>query len=119
VADYITKLREMDPDSLIIATSDHLPPLDGGFYTYENLGYTLHDEGEFRQNIWFYFGPEHQDLAWPDRDYQFMDFILDVLTKERICALIECKNRESVPLAKLTTSYNHIIAKGAGIAGEK
>jgi phosphoglycerol transferase MdoB-like AlkP superfamily enzyme len=118
VADYITRLREMDPDSLIIATSDHLPPLDGGFYTYENLGYTLHDEGEFRQNIWFYFGPEHKDLAWPDHDYQFMDFILDVLTKERICALIECKNRESVPLAQLTTSYNHIIAKGAGIAGE-
>lgn len=48
-----------------------------------------------------------------------MDFILDVLTKERICSLIECKNREIVPLAKLTTSYNHIIAKGAGISGEK
>jgi phosphoglycerol transferase MdoB-like AlkP superfamily enzyme len=115
VADYIHKLREMDPDSLIVVTSDHLPPLDAGPWTYETLGYSLHDEGDFRQNIWFYFGPNSKKAAWPDHDYEFMDFILDTLTEERICKLMVCKNREKSSAVKLTTSYNHIIALGAGI----
>jgi phosphoglycerol transferase MdoB-like AlkP superfamily enzyme len=115
VADYIHKLRGMDPESLIIVTSDHLPPLDAGPWTYETLGYSLRDEGDFRQNIWFYFGPNRHNAAWPDHDYEFMDFILDILTEERICQLVVCKNREISSPAKLTTSYNHIIALGAGI----
>jgi phosphoglycerol transferase MdoB-like AlkP superfamily enzyme len=115
VADYIYKLREMDPESMIIVTSDHLPPLDAGPWTYETLGYSLHDEGDFRQNIWFYFGPNSQNAAWPDHDYEFMDFILDILTEERICKLMVCKNREISSYAKLTSSYNHIIALGAGL----
>lgn len=115
VADYIHKLREMDPDSLIIVTSDHLPPLDAGPWTYETLGYSLRDGGDFRQNIWFYFGPNSQNGAWPDHDYEFMDFILDILTEERICELMVCKNREIPSPAQLTTSYNHIIALGAGL----
>jgi phosphoglycerol transferase MdoB-like AlkP superfamily enzyme len=115
VADYIHKLREMDPDSLIVVTSDHLPPLDAGPWTYETLGYSLRDEGEYRQNIWLYFGPDSNNAAWPDHDYEFMDFILDILTEERICNLMVCKNREISSPAKLTSSYNHIIALGAGI----
>jgi hypothetical protein len=117
VADYIHRLRKIDPDSLILVTSDHLPPLDAGPWTYETLGYSLRDGGEFRQNIWFYFGPQSENPAWPDHDHQFMDFIFDVLTEERICRMMLCKNRELATAAQLTTSYNHIITRGAGIGG--
>ncbi|EKD36663.1 MAG: sulfatase, partial [uncultured bacterium] len=83
VADYLKKLREIDPKSLILVTSDHLPPLDGGPKTYKNFGYTLTANDEYRQNIWLYDGPQHKKLAWPDHYYEYMDFILDILTEER------------------------------------
>ncbi len=118
VADYINRLRKMDPDSLILVTSDHLPPLDGGPWIYETLGYSLEDGGEFRQNIWFYYGPKNKNIAWPDHDYEFMDFLLDNLTEDRICRLMPCKNREFVSAEKLTGSYNNIIAHGAGLIGK-
>ncbi len=116
VADYVQRLRKMDPESLIIVTADHLPPLDAGPLTYETLGYSLKDNGEFRQNIWFYYGPKKKNIAWPDHDYEFMDFILDVLTEERICKKMVCKNREEWIPEKLNTSYNQIISLGAGIS---
>ncbi len=116
VADYVQRLRNMDPESLIVVTADHLPPLDGGPLTYETLGYSLKDKGEFRQNIWFYFGPKKKSITLPDQDYEFMDFILDVLTEERICKKMVCKNREEWTPEKLTTSYNRIISLGAGIS---
>lgn len=116
VADYVQRLREMDPDSLILVTSDHLPPLDAGPRTYETLGYSLKDGGEYRQNIWFYYGPGSKDTAYPELDYEFMDFILGVLTEDRICRQMVCKNHELSTPAKLTSSYNHIIALGAGLS---
>ncbi len=110
VAGYLKKLREIDPDSLIVITSDHLPPLDGG-RIYKNLGYNLSD----KQNIWFYDGPQQKQVAWPDHHYEFMDFILDILTEERICKQVACKNREEWAPQKIMASYNNIMSLGAGI----
>ncbi|KJS03773.1 MAG: hypothetical protein VR65_00210 [Desulfobulbaceae bacterium BRH_c16a] len=115
VADYLQKLREMDPDSLILITSDHLPPLDGGPRLYRNLGYSLTAGGEYKQNIWFYDGPEHKNPAWPDYHYEFMDFILDILTEGRICRQVVCKNRETWNPQKLTAGYNNLMSLGSGI----
>lgn len=115
VADYLQKLRKIDPQSLILVISDHLPPLDGGPRVYQKLGYTLTANGEYKQNIWFYDGPRHKNLAWPDYYYEFMDFLLDVLTEERICRQVVCKNREAWSLEKITASYNNLMSRGAGI----
>lgn len=115
LADYLHKLRALDPKSLIVVTSDHLPPLDGGPRVYQKLGYSLTARGEFKENIWFYDGPSHKKVAWPDYHYEFMDFILDILTEERICEQVVCKNRESWPAAKITASYNNLMSRGAGI----
>ena len=112
---YLQKLRKLDPQGLIIVTSDHLPPLDGGPRLYEKLGYTLKANGEYKQNIWFYDGPEHKGLALPDYHYEFMDFVLDVLTEERICQQTLCKNRETWAAEKITASYNNLMSRGAGI----
>ncbi|MDK9705801.1 MAG: sulfatase-like hydrolase/transferase [Desulforhopalus sp.] len=117
LADYIKKLKALDPRGLIVVTSDHLPALDGGPRFYEKLGYTLLTaSGEYKQNIWFYDGPVHKKLAWPDFHYEFMDFILDVLTEERICRQMVCKNREAWASDKITASYNNLMSRGAGIA---
>lgn len=115
VADYLQKLREIDPKSLILVTSDHLPPLDGGSKTYKDLGYSLTANEEYRQNIWFYDGPERKNLAWPRHYYEYMDFLLDVLTEGRLCKQLVCKNRDAWTPEKITASYNDIISKGAGI----
>ncbi len=115
VAAYLKKLREIDPQSLILVTSDHLPPLDGGPRIYQKLDYTLTANGEYKQNIWFYDGPQRKNMAWPDYYYEFMDFLLDVLTEERVCKQMVCKNREVWPLDKITASYNNLMSRGAGI----
>lgn len=115
VADYVEKLREIDPGCLIVITSDHLPPLDGGTRVYQNFGYNLHEGDEYKKNIWLYDGPQHKGMAWPDHHYEFMDFILDILTGEKICQKMVCKNRETWPVQKITASYNNIMSLGAGI----
>jgi len=115
VADYLKQLREIDPNSLILVTSDHLPPLDGGPKTYKDLGYSLTANDEYKQNIWFYDGPERKNLAWPHHYYEYMDFLLDILTEERFCKQVVCKNREAWTPEKMTATYNNIISKGAGI----
>lgn len=112
---YLKELRRLDPLSIIVVTSDHLPPLDGGPRFYEKFAYALHARGELKENIWFYDGPQGKKTAWPDYHYEFMDFLLDVLTEERICARIVCKNRQDWPKEKTIAEYNNIMRRGAGI----
>jgi phosphoglycerol transferase MdoB-like AlkP superfamily enzyme len=116
LVDYLKRLRALDPESLILVSSDHLPALDGGPRLYQKFEYSLTANGEYRENIWFYDGPQHKKLAWPSHYYAFMDFILDVLTEERICRQIVCKNREKWSTEKTISSYNNIMSRGAGIA---
>ena len=114
---YITELRKLDPRGLIIFTSDHLPPLDGGPRFYEKFGYGLSAHGEFKENIWFYDGPQGKNSVWPDYYYEFMDFLLDMLTDSRICEKVACKHRESWSKDKSTAEYNAIMRRGAGFGG--
>jgi phosphoglycerol transferase MdoB-like AlkP superfamily enzyme len=116
LADHVLALREIDPDGLILVTSDHLPPLDAGLVTYDALGYELGEQGEYYENIWFFDGPAVSDRTWPDRQYEFMDFILDALTDGRYCIHAQCKNRVEWETAELTASYRQLIALGAGAA---
>jgi len=116
LADYLIRLRKMDPKGLILVTSDHVPPLDRGPYTYKKLGYTLRTPGgDYTQNIWMYDGPRGPKVAWPDHDYEFMDFLLDILTDGRFCKHVACKNRTALDPKRLTAGYNSIMVKGAGI----
>lgn len=115
LADYLKKLRELDPKSLILVTSDHLPPLDGGPRVYKEFGYSLIANDEYHENIWIYDGPEHKKIAWPKQYYAYMDFLLDILTEERICQQIVCKNRKEWTPEKIAGSYNNIMSLGAGI----
>jgi phosphoglycerol transferase MdoB-like AlkP superfamily enzyme len=114
---YFRELRALDPRGLIVITSDHLPALDGGPRFYEKFGYGLSARGEFKENIWFYDGPQAKDTAWPDYHYEFMDFLLDILTEARICDRIACKNRQPWDKEKATAEYNSILMHGSGLGG--
>ncbi|MDR3631116.1 MAG: sulfatase-like hydrolase/transferase [Desulfocapsaceae bacterium] len=117
LADYLKKLREMDPRGIILVTSDHLPPLDLGPRTYQTLGYRIVSPGgEYRQNIWIYDGPQGKNTEWPHHYYEYMDFLFDALTDGRFCKSVACKNRQIWSPEKLTSSYNSIISQGAGIS---
>ena len=116
LADYVRALREIDPKGLILVTSDHVPPLAAGPTTYEELGYELGAENEYRDNIWFFDGPQAPEHAWPDYQYEFMDFVLDALSEGRYCLQVQCKHRVAWDPLQLTASYTHLIALGAGAA---
>lgn len=116
LADYLKKLRELDPKGLILVTSDHLPALDGGPRLYKQFGYSLVANNEYKENIWIYDGPEPKNIAWPKQYYAYMDFLLDVLTEDRICKEIACKNHVAWTTEKITGSYNNIMSQGAGIS---
>jgi hypothetical protein len=117
VADYLKKLREMDPRGIILVTSDHLPPLDLGQRTYQSLGYRLVSTGgDYRQNIWIYDGPQSKKTEWPNHYYEYMDFLLDVLTEGQFCKSVSCKNRQAWTPEKLSASYNSIMSQGAGLS---
>jgi phosphoglycerol transferase MdoB-like AlkP superfamily enzyme len=119
LADYMRALRQIDPDGLILVTSDHLPPLDAGSNTYQELGYQLGAENEYNDNIWFFDGPPAPNRAWPDRQYEFMDFVLDILSEGRYCLQAQCKNRVAWDPVRLTASYTQLIALGAGAAAPR
>jgi phosphoglycerol transferase MdoB-like AlkP superfamily enzyme len=114
LADYMEALRRIDPEGLILVTSDHVPPLDAGPNTYEELGYQLGAQNEYRDNIWFFEGPPRTENAWPDYQYEFMDFVLDTLTDGRYCLQAQCKHRIAWDPERLTASYTQLIALGAG-----
>lgn len=114
LADYVRALRQVDPEGLILVTSDHLPPLDAGPNTYRALGYQLGAENEYRDNIWFFDGPSVPDRAWPEHQYELMDFVLDALSEGRYCIQAQCKNRVAWDPERLTASYTQLIALGAG-----
>lgn len=115
LVDYVSKLRVLDPKALILVIADHLPPLDGGPRVYKQFGYSLSANDEYKRNIWFYDGPAYKKMAWPENYYEYMDFVLDVLTEERICQQMVCKNREKWSPEKITASYNNLMSRGAGI----
>ncbi len=50
VADYVTKLMEMDPNGLIILVSDHLPPGQYGHTSYQKLRYIDGAENSVHMN---------------------------------------------------------------------
>ncbi len=50
VADYVTKLMELDPNALIILVSDHLPPGQYGHTSYQKLRYIDGAENSVHMN---------------------------------------------------------------------
>ncbi|MEO5377427.1 MAG: LTA synthase family protein [Magnetococcus sp. DMHC-6] len=92
VADYVQKLMLLDPYSLIVLFSDHLPPLEGGTGMYAKYGYLTEDVPDrFYKNRFFVIRDgkfEKYDIFYHFNIYRL---ILDYVTNHEYCKNMSCK----------------------------
>ena len=90
IASYIRGIEKLDPKSLIILVSDHVPPLDEGVKSYKDLGYLGNVENSTHMNriVVVEDGKvvRHQTI----HHYEIPDLIYDYLTNDKFCAQIDC-----------------------------
>ena len=90
LAAYVRELIALDPDSLILLVSDHVPPLQFGPPTYKALGYMGNIEGSHFYNRIAILDRGRPVPYPPLRHFDFPDLIVDTLTGGRYCATAEC-----------------------------
>ncbi len=90
IASYIRALIKLDPQSLIILMSDHLPPLDEGTKSYQDFRYldNTDDNTHLNRIIVVEDGKvvRHQTI----HHYNVPSLIYDYLTSQRYCAQNNC-----------------------------
>jgi hypothetical protein len=90
IAAYIRGLTKLDPNSLIILVSDHVPPLDQGIDSYKNFRYldNIGDSIHMNRILVVENGKvvRHQTI----HHYQVPSLIYDYLTGEKFCAQHNC-----------------------------
>jgi phosphoglycerol transferase MdoB-like AlkP superfamily enzyme len=94
IAAYLERLREIDPDSLVILVSDHVPPLRNGPNTYKALGYlgNREDSTYYNRIAILENGRPH---VYPElRHYELPALVLDYLSDGAYCREHACAFRE-------------------------
>ncbi len=90
IASYIRALVKLDPHSLIILMSDHLPPLDEGTKSYKDFRYldNIDDSTHMNRIVIVEDGKvvRHKTI----HHYDVPSLIYDYLTGERYCAQNKC-----------------------------
>jgi phosphoglycerol transferase MdoB-like AlkP superfamily enzyme len=90
IASYIRALIKLDPDSLIILVSDHVPPLDEGIKSYKDFRYldNIDDSTHMNRIVVVEDGKvvRHKTI----HHYNVPSLIYDYLTSERFCAQNNC-----------------------------
>ncbi len=90
LAAYLRELIALDPDSLIVLVSDHVPPLQFGPPTYKALNYMGNIEGSHFYNRIAILDRGRPVTYPPLRHFDFPDLIVDTLTGGSYCATAEC-----------------------------
>lgn len=90
IAHYVRALIKLDPSSLIIIVSDHLPPLDRGLKSYNDFRYLDNIQGSAHLNRILIVENgkvvRHQTL----HHYDIPSLIYDYLTGNAFCAQTDC-----------------------------
>jgi len=90
IAAYVRGLIKLDPNSLIILVSDHVPPLDEGIDSYKNFRYldNVADSIHMNRILVVENGKvvRHETI----HHYQVPSLIYDYLTGEQFCAKHNC-----------------------------
>jgi phosphoglycerol transferase MdoB-like AlkP superfamily enzyme len=90
IASYIRALIKLDPRSLIILVSDHLPPLDEGMKSYQDFRYldNIDDSAHMNRIVVVEDGKvvRHKTI----HHYNVPSLIYDYLTSQRYCAQNNC-----------------------------
>lgn len=116
VAAYVNRMLEIDPDSLIVLVSDHVPPLRNGPNTYEALRYLDNREGSLYANrIAILDGGK--PVVHPEmRHYELPALVLDALSGGAYCRTHACAFRDGarrVPREAHMPRYLRLMAHAA------
>jgi phosphoglycerol transferase MdoB-like AlkP superfamily enzyme len=107
IANYIRGLIKLDPNSLIIVMSDHLPPLDEGMKSYKNFRYldNIDDSTHMNRIVVVEDGKvvRHKTI----HHYDVHSLVFDYLTGQRYCAQNNC----DLSTAERKNSYMLLISR--------
>lgn len=89
VAEYVRDLRALDPNSMIVIMSDHLPALDVGPNGYRELGYTGGGDTVFHNRLYVLENGEPRRFVGL-RHYDLPDVVVNYLTGSYHCRSNPC-----------------------------
>ncbi len=114
---YIHSLIEIDPESLIIAVSDHLPPLPLGKNNYEQFGYQgrilRKDPLSLHENFLLFVDHGKPEKIGPIRHFEIYSIILDKLTDGAYCKQKHCTKSITFDKDKYLEKYFTIMGTAA------
>jgi phosphoglycerol transferase MdoB-like AlkP superfamily enzyme len=92
IYEYVTELRKIDPNSIIIIVSDHLPPLDKGKGEYERLGYLkdINDKRKLYFNTMLVFDGDKVIKYNLVHHFNVPVIIMNLLTDGYYCKINKC-----------------------------
>jgi len=95
VAHYLRELRRIDPDSLVIVVSDHVPPLNYGPNTYKALAYMGNVEGSYYFNRALVLENGKPRAYTTLHHYDMPELIYNYMTNGHYCRAHECEFRKA------------------------
>jgi hypothetical protein len=90
IAAYVRGLIKLDPNSLIILVSDHVPPLDEGIDSYKDFRYLDNIDDSIHMNRILVVENGKVVRHKTIHHYQVPSLIYDYLTGEKFCAEHNC-----------------------------
>ena len=90
VAEYVNKLRRLDPSSLIIIVSDHLPPGQFGKASYEKLSYLDNTPDSVHKNLVMIIENNKVKKYATIHHYDIPAIILNYLSDGQYCSNHQC-----------------------------
>jgi len=113
LAEYLTKLQRIDPEGIILVTSDHLPALGGRGRIYDRYSWRVGGKRDLHQNIYLWLAEGSEPETYPSHHYEFADLILDTLTAGRFCREQSCRHLQPWSEAALEEAYFHQLVLGS------
>lgn len=105
IAEYIRKLKKIDPNSLVIIFGDHLPPLGGINFYSDNKYLGNMDDAIHTTRAYYVFGGK-VTKEYKKHQYEIKNIIMDYVTDHRYCSVVDC----APSMQKLRENYMKIIA---------
>ncbi|MEO5340922.1 MAG: sulfatase-like hydrolase/transferase [Magnetococcus sp. MYC-9] len=109
LAGYIKQLIAMDPTSLIVLVSDHLPPLPGGIGEYDRLGYFQTATDRLLVNRLLVFREGKIEKQGKFAHFNIYRLILDFVTDHAYCRAMPCNFGYPVDREALRNDYRTLI----------
>ncbi len=110
IASYIRALIKLDPNSLIILMSDHVPPLDEGVQSYKDFRYLDNSDDSMHMNRIVVVENGSVVRHKTIHHYDVPSLIFDYLTSQKFCAQNKCE----LSSAERENKYMLLISRAVG-----